>query len=391
MLSIDDELSDEAKALIQLIPQVNDSPAFIYSLGMFAASSDNPASAGQVLLEKYKKQELDESYQVNEYPQAQQLPLPTGELFCRFQEDECLSKLFHADFDIDALYKKHQVLLQRQATFYEFSEYATLTKPSAFERTPPLQYFSAAVRLQLLNAIQIHLNGSSPQALLELNTLLSQLRHVLSLQDTLIGKILLLNKLSDVVDVMAVVYQNSDIAIDKIVALSVEEKSLSQAFAREFAMQYNAFKDLAEQPEFFKKGVELPHWIANLLYKPNMTINAGAPFFTRLVQVSGFPHIQFVTEIRVANGVDLSSASFRNYLGSVLANIAMPSFDNYIARFLDFDAKLVLLNHLDKDLETAPNPYYKNAIPIISEDKICFEGPLEDNHFIRCLRTNISP
>jgi len=391
ILSIDDELSDETKALLRLTPQVSDSPAFIYSLGMFAASDDNPAVVGKSLLREYQKQALDESYQVNEYPQTQQLPLPTGELFCRFQEDECLSKLFHAHYDIAALNKKHAVLLQRQTTFYDFSEYATLTKPLVIERIPPLQYFSTAVRLQLLNAIELHHRGSSQQAMLDLNTLLSQLRHVLALQDTLIGKMLFLHKLSDVVDVMAVIYQNSDILVDEIANLSVTEKSLSQTFSREFTMHYNTVKGLAGQPEFFKKGVEVPKWIARLVYKPNMTINAEAPFFTRLVQMSGFSHIQFVTEIAQGNEVDLPPISFRNYLGSVLANIAMPSFDSYIARILDFDAKLVLLNHLDKDLAMAPNPYYKKAIPIISDDKICFEGPLEDNHFIRCLRTNISP
>jgi len=391
MLSIDDELSDQAKVLLKLTPKVSDSPAFIYSLGMFAASDDHPAIVGKVLLEEYKKQELDESYQVNEYLKTQQLPLPTGELFCRLQENECLSKLFHANDDTAALNQKHAVLLQRQTTFYDFSEYATLTKPLVIEKTPPLQYFSTAVRLQLLHAIELHRSGNSLQAMLDLNTLLSQLRHVLALQDTLIGKMLFLHKLSDVVDVMAVIRQNSNIAVDEIARLTVAEKSLSQAFAREFTMHYNTVKGLAGQAEFFQKGVEVPKWIVGLLYKPNMTINAEAPFFTRLVQISGFSHIRFVTEIAQRNEVDSPPISFRNYLGSVLANIAMPSFDNYIARFLDFDAKLVLLNQLDKNIETAINPYYKNAVPINFDDKVCFEGPLEDKHFIRCLRTNISP
>lgn len=71
--------------------------------------------------------------------------------------------------------------------------------------------------------------------------------------------------------------------------------------------------------------------------------------------------------------------------------ISLPTYDKYIARLLDFDAKLVLFNHLDNNIETAPNPYYNNAIPVMFDDKVCFEGPLEDHHFIRCLRINISP
>ncbi|EPJ46613.1 MAG: hypothetical protein OFPII_19330 [Osedax symbiont Rs1] len=389
MFMIDDELTDESKLLIKLTTTSSDSAAFVYALGIFSAGTEEPGEVGSSLLEEYQKVELDEHYLVNEYPESKQLPLPNGELFCNFREERCLKSLFSIDFDIDELYQKHQVLIQRLDTFYSFTEYSTLTQPILTERFPPLRYISAAMRLKLLSAIKMHRSGSSKQAMRILNAQLSQLRHVLARQDNLIGKIMFLMKLSEAVEVMSVIRQASKIEVDKIASLSVAEKTLSNAFAREFALHYNTFESLDDNPEFFNRGGNVPAWVLRLIYKPNMTINAIAPFFTRLNRVSGLSHLQFVTEMRSADSVDLSTSSIRNSAGNVLTSIAMPSFDHYISRFLDFDAKLVLFNSLDRGIETVANPYYKHELPIIYPNKICFNGPLEDDHLIRCLRTDV--
>jgi hypothetical protein len=391
MLSIDDKLTDETKTLINTLMKTNNSEAFVYALGIFSAIDENPAVVGKSLLKKYKESELNESHVINEYPATKKLPLPTGELFCHFREDKCLDILFYSGTKVEDLIKKHEVLSQRTITFYNFSEYTTLTKPFISEYLPPLQYISAAARLQLLNAIKIHQNGDSQRAMSELNSLLFDLRNALSLQDTLIGKMLFLQSLSDVVDTMSIIYHQSNTRIDKIAPLNVSEKTLAQAFAREFAMYYNTFEDISKQPEHLRKGVEVPLWIIRLWYKPNMTTNAIAPFFKKLALLSGLPHVQFVKEIKKVSTVDLSTSNFRNYYGNYIIALSLPSYDKYISRLLDFDAKLMLFNHLDKDIETAPNPYYKYAIPVLIDDKVCFEGPLEDPFFIRCLRTNVSP
>lgn len=391
MLSIDDKLTDETKTLINSLTKTNDSEAYVYALGIFAAVDENPAVVGKSLLKQYKESELNESHVINEYPATKKLPLPTGELFCSFREDKCLDILFYSDTKIEGLIKKHEVLTHRVVTFFNFSEYTTLTKPFITEYFPPLQYISAATRLQLLNAIQIHRNGASQRAMSVLNSLLFDLRHALSLQDTLIGKMLFLQNLTDVVDTMSIIYHQSNTRIDKIAPLNVSEKTLAQAFAREFDMYYNTFEDISKQPEHLRKGVEVPLWIIRLWYKPNMTTNAIAPFFKKLALLSGLSHVQFVKEIKKVSTVDLSTSNFRNYYGNYIIALSLPSYDKYISRLLDFDAKLMLFNHLDKDIETAPNPYYKYAIPVLFDDKVCFEGPLEDPFFIRCLRTNVSP
>ncbi len=389
MFMIDDELTDESKLLIKRTTTSSDSAAFVYAFGMFSAGTEEPGEVGRLLLEEYQKVELDEHYLVNEYPESKQLPLPNGELFCNFQEETCLKSLFSIDFDIGELHQKHQILIQRLETLYKFTEYTTLTKPILTERFPPLRYISAAIRLKLLSAIKMYKLGNSKQAMLMLNTQLSQLRHVLARQDNLLGKIMFLMKLSETVEVMSVIRQASKIGVDKIAPLSVAEKTLSNAFAREFALHYNTLELLDGNPEFFNQGGNLPAWVSRLIYKPNMTINAIAPFFTRLSRVSGLTHVQFVTEMRSADSVDLSASSIRNSAGNVLTSMAMPSFDNYVSRFLDFDAKLLLFNSLDSGIETVSNPYYKHELPIIYPNKICFNGPLEDDHFIRCLRTDV--
>ncbi len=387
MLSIDDKLTDDTKTLINSLMKTNDSEAFVYALGIYAAIDENPVVVGSSLLKKYQESELNDSYEINEYPATKKLSLPTGELFCSFREDECLNILFYSGINLEKLIKKHDVLTQRIVTFYNYFEYTTLTKPFVTEPFPPLQYLSAAARLQLLNAIHIHRNGNSQLAMSVLNSLLFHLRHALSLQDTLLGKMLFLQELSDVVDTMSIIYHQSNTRIDKIAPLNISEKTLAQIFAREFAAHYNTFEYISKQTEHLRKGVRVPLWIIRLWYKPNMTINAVTPYFKKLALLSELPHVQFVEDIKKVNTVDLSTSNFRNYYGNFLIAISIPTYDKYISRLLDFDAKLILFNHLNKNIKTTPNPYYKYAVPVILDDRVCFEGPLEDRHLIRCLRT----
>ncbi len=69
-----------------------------------------------------------------------------------------------------------------------------------------------------------------------------------------------------------------------------------------------------------------------------------------------------------------------------------PEFDEYVARFSDFDAKLALFNQVhvfNRGLDSMNNPYYGPETPEHSDKKLCFSGPLEDKRSLRCLRVKI--
>ncbi|GAA0820932.1 hypothetical protein GCM10009111_27160 [Colwellia asteriadis] len=384
---IDDELSSQSNELMAYIETPVYNEAYFYLLGFYANKNDEPADVGKALFKQYQQLELNDSYQVVEYEQAKKLPLPSGELFCRAWEEGCLALLFSSDLSDELQQTDYQVLLARVNHFHQFNHYQTLTKPLITEVFPPLQYLRAAERIKVLHAIKAHQAGNSQGAITALQQQLSTLRKFLALQDNLIGKVFFLMKAAEVVDVLSVIGAQSQLNLDTIKTLSHEEKDLSKSFAREFAMSFYMLKALDRDPEIFHLGDDFPGWITRILYKPNMTVNANASVYTQLGQRSLLTPAQFAK----TTGADISgSKSFiRNYIGSVLTDIALPNFDEYIARFMDFDAKVTLFNHLYGGVDKAKSPYDKNEPPIKAAKRVCFNGPLQDDYMLRCVTTKI--
>ncbi|MEH6443656.1 MAG: hypothetical protein V7784_07145 [Oceanospirillaceae bacterium] len=381
---IDDKQTAEVKTLLDRIGPTDSSPSYIYLLGLSANENDNPEKVGSALLEEYRKEEVDESYIFKDYRLKRKISLPEGDLFCTWWAKGCLDKLFNTE--IGSFNQEHAVLLSRLDEFYTFKEYKTLTIPIITERFPPFQYISKAVRVKVLHAIKAYKAGFSEEAILDLEYQLLQLRHALALQDTLVGKMVFLSKLSEVVDVLGIIAYESKIALKKTEPLSIKEKSLEAASAREFALSYHSLKNLRDLSSFTTVVDHIPTWLSRILYKPNMSINAMEPFHTRWGRLSLLSPTDFAKEIELEPTLELSTSSIRNYVGNILNSIALPNYDLYVSRFMDFDAKLALLNSLSEGVDSALNPYYKNEGPEISINKVCFRGPLEDVKFQRCLR-----
>lgn len=385
---IDDTLSPEAVELIGQFKEPQESQAYLYLLGIYASKNDDPVEVGKRLFEEYKKQESDDSYELVEYEQSKKISLPSGDLFCKVWEEGCLARLFDSEFD-EKLQATHGLLISRVNAFYDFDEYTTLTKPSIMEPYPHYRYLSAAERLKVLNAIGVYKAGAPEEAILALQNQFKRLRRVLELQDNLVGKLVTLSSLAEIIDVKSAILSAASLQTDRLENLTLSEKDLSAAFARELALLYKAFKDVDKHPQFFSTQRKVPSWLTRLVYKLNMTINAVAPRYTRFIHLSKLTPAEFARQVKEEPKQTASVSKLRNYIGFALAETS-PEFHFYVAQFKDFEAKVELFNHryhLQRDLAEASNPYYDNEKPEILEDKACFRGPFEDIKFLRCLRT----
>ncbi len=384
---IDDDLSEDALSLIKKVDYSGHSESYYYLMGIYASEKENAKDIGKNIVNQYNKKSLDSNYNIVEYPEAKKIPLPKNNIFCRTWEGTCLYDMFNEPFDINILLKDNHTLLSRMSIIHGSNDYKTLTKPSIDELPPSFEYFSAAEQIKLLLAISKHKEGKTQQAIELLEQQFFELRRLLKRQDTLIGKLILLTQLSEVIDVYSIILSNTNFTANFIPLLSESERSLEKAFVREFFMQYEMFKNLDKNPELFEIDGKLPGFIARLLYKPNMTINTMTPRFSRLLKIESLSPRAFAAIVSL-DKEPTHSSKLRNFVGSVLVRVAYPDFDQYIASFIDFNAKLSLFNHryhYQKDIDTIENPYYMNKHPVVSKNQICFEGPFESYDYLRCL------
>ncbi|WNO10735.1 hypothetical protein [Teredinibacter sp. KSP-S5-2] len=385
---IDDDLSDDSLALLERLDGDSESTAYFYLMGIFANENEDPIEVGRVLVKEYQAYEKDDSYKVVEYPRENKLPLPDGELFCHIWKKGCLERLFDSDTEIEALLNDHATLLTRIGKFHSFDEYRTLTKPTVSEVYPEYMYIVQAERLRTLEAISAYNKGKYEIAISALLNQYMQVKNSLTLQDNLIGKMILLMKLSEIVDVLSVVSSSSKMRVEEIRGLRTDERSFRLVAAREFGILYYGFQEMDRNTNFFHDDLKFPGWLVRAVYKPNMTINVITPEYYRMESLSILSPYEFAIEVDEGEKLSMSTSQLRNYFGGKLISINL-NFDEYIARFMDFEAKIELFNHLHTGFDQAKNPYYNSGRPEVSADRACFDGPLKDDRFLRCLRIAI--
>ena len=392
---LDQELSEESANLISRIEAGEKSESYIYLLGINTAKDENPSLAGRHLFEELQKKEADHAYIETEYTGSKKLTLPSGNAFCKTWEKNCLETMFHESDQADNLMIEHDVLVSRSARFLEFNQYRTLTKPTIYEVFSPYKYIAAAERIKLLSAISTYKNGEPTKAISALTVQFSKLRASMELQDNLIGKLIFLMKLSEVIDVLSIIHSNEDLQAEMVPRLSASEKSFYMISAREFGLAYHTFKNLDKHPEFFEIGARTPGWKTRIFFKPNMTINALAPTYTRLEELAQLSPSGFAKRMGNQENNNVSTSVFRNYAGKALISfLTSDGFDHYPARFSDLDTKISLFNqihHFKRDTSHITNPYYGREVPEKTDGKLCLSGPLEDERSLRCLAMELMP
>jgi hypothetical protein len=251
LAQIDDELSEESKRLLSRAEAPEHSEAYVFLMGISAGEGESPTRVGERILEEIERLKSDSSYELPEHEASKKLSLPNGRAFCSAWEKTCFELLFSSQFDIEKLRDENAILVSRSGRFLEFQEYRSLTKPGLQEYIPPFRYIAAAERIKVLNAISLYKNGSPGQAVDALLGQFSQIRSSMELQDSLIGKMVLLIKLSEILDVVSVILSEEGRRVKAIPPLTQSEKGFGLAAAREFAAFSNELKRLDKHPDFF--------------------------------------------------------------------------------------------------------------------------------------------
>lgn len=400
-LQIDDDLEPAVAKLLDKAHTNKESNAYLFLMGIDASEKDNPILIGQAVYssifegeEAYLAKKSDFNYQG--YPQENRLPLPDGDLFCRHWEEGCLTKLFDSNNDIEEALASNSVLLSRYKAFNKYDEYSTLSRPMITEPFPPYQYIAKGSRLIVLKSINEARSLNYKKALDLLSENISNLRKQLALQDNLIGKLVFLMQVSENIDVAFLISKQSDQRyLFDIPYLTKDEKDFEILMAREFAMSYELFRDLDRNSEFWKEGSNVPGWLVRVAFKPSMSINSIYPVYNQAIEYALLSHGEFSKKIADGNTLELKESMLRNSAGVMLSRISLAGYNQYVARFYDLDAKIVLFNALAGKRDVEPmldqviNPYdNKSSSFFFSETNknICFDGPLQNERNLRCLR-----
>ncbi|PCJ32908.1 MAG: hypothetical protein COA90_01350 [Gammaproteobacteria bacterium] len=396
----DDELSKVSLSLINKVETAakgEESEAYLYLLGIEASADLDPIELGRWKLAENKKAAAQQDYQIQPHPKSITFSFPRDDLMCHSSKPDCISSLFTHKFDLDELLSQNALLIHRINTFNHYDEFRTLSKPTISEVIPSYHYIGQINRLYTLSAIALYQQHKTDSAIHLLLNNIVVLRAKMSLQDTLIGKLVYVSLISQQLDALSLIISRSEShsPLNKIKPLSLAEKSLDMPFAREFAMSYYNFKELDRNPDFWEPEGQSSPWITRSMFKPNMTINTISPSFLKVMQLVESSPIEFSSYLITPEEYETTPfySVVRNYVGTILLNIQTPDFSEYVARFFDLDAKIILFNQFHiNELKTSQiiNPYYPDEHAYMNENKLCFSGIKEKEYALeqRCLLIN---
>lgn len=393
LAQIDDELSGEAAFLAQSLEQDLESEAYLYLLGIDAGGGDQPSERGAKILADYNRFLADQSHQMPWYDDCERISAPSGDETCPGAEDDCLAGIFSGTIDAEALFEKHQILVDRSEKFLDFDEYHTLSQPSIHDIFPPYMHFRRAQRIQSISAVSTYIEGDPAAAAERLRSQLDRLRGAMARQDTLVGKIVLLTQVSEVIDMLSIIVSQAGLETPAIPRLSIAEKDFSQVAAREFGLAYSILNDSDMNPDIAWADNRLPAWLLRIVLKPNMTINAMTPGYYDFAASTQLSPAEFAAKVESPSLPRPEPSWVRNYLGHRFLD-SLPDFSPYAGRLFDLDVKIALFNqihHLKLEPSAMHNPYFGLERPRLEDGKLCFDGPLEDSKSLRCLRINAPP
>jgi len=368
----DDDLTPEAKYLVQQLqePEQLSSNAYIFHVGIFAPPHLEPENVGKEILKSTKYGTTNFSYAEVNYPSSDRLPIPRGKLFCsRFNDNNCIRTLFTHNEDIDAIKRDNKILLTRNTKFHSYKNYKTLTRPSKEEHIPQYAYLLKAERILVLDAIQQYRSNNIQKSIEMLYGQLDRLKTAFHHQDHLLGKMIFIAGMDEVLDVASVILAESGVKTKKLNQLTHDERNLDIVAAREFRMAYNAHKNLDRNPELLRLDTRIPEWLIRTIYKPNMSINAVTPIYSRLAKLSTLSLDEFAFELSSKPPQKLETSGVRNILGKLMLD-SVQEMDKYVARIMDLNVKIQLFNHRyheGLEFNSAENPYFSLVTSIESE------------------------
>jgi hypothetical protein len=411
----DEPLKPEAERL--LAETINTSEAYLYLLGINAASDENPkAVGGKVLGSIFQGEALyvlgDKPFTYMPYPKGKALKLPEGALFCLTStEAACLDSLFKAELPaIEQTLQEHAILLERYQIFLEKNDYVTLSP----RRSPPSlssKYLTKGNRLLQLKIIALTKQGKIAEALELLNKNNLHLQKYLATTDQFTHKMIYNFFLNDNIDVASLILSQEKNSSFKIPTLSDEALNLDKVLDSEFAATFRTFKFLekdtilnlrANQDSNPLKEAQL-HLRLSFLYKPNMTINELSTYYallkSKMNTLQGPKYLLAVSRIEAQEQGKKTSYKIRNMIGSTFISMARPDYYKFLEDLFNTNAKIQLFNQLyaeHQELATimqAPVGYYNdqdrwewNA----DKTRVCLASPLQETVASNCLSIKLN-
>jgi len=388
----DDELLPTATkwlAIIELDAQV-ESQSFLYLNGIMAGADEDVIQLGR------KRLKLINQQQDPDILKTLAMPEEDNSLYCRFSKADCFDYVVDNESAWAAELKQHEELLTRYRKFLSFSDFKSMFDSSLLIDYTVIESLRYANRLTLLESLILSTEHSPSAAIKLLIDDSNNLYQQFPIVDDFVLKLILGNLLANNLDIIAYISDkyNYHASID-FPYLTVEGRSFKKMAIREFGWGVELYRSLDGNPELFHRGGNIPNWIVNIIYKPNMTINGSTPATKDMITMSELTAEQF-TKMELADEADYEEQEidFFNPIGSVLNGIARPSYHTQMARLHDLNGKISLVNslleskmNLEGKSSQFSNPYYSNSNAYSVEgNKICLSGPFEDPDGIRCVR-----
>ncbi len=395
-LQIDDAPSEEVASFVSLVEsrmQI-ESEAYLYLNGMAVPEGQDVISEGNRLLVEYERSLSDEILPSNKKANNV-LGKNEGSYFnCMFLSQACLVNIMKNSDSWQYEMNRGSEVLARYDKFISYTEFTTMTRPSVKEIILNYSYIAFGNHLKVLSILSLVKSKHHKEAFFSLNEDNNYLRKHIEITDNLIHKMVFVSLLANNLDVM--VYLSSINAINdfqKISLLSVSEIDMTLPLSREFIMGHDMLLELDGSPEIFELGGGVPYWLVRAMFKPYMIMNDSVSGYSELIRLSKLTSKEFAKSVKLVGISGKSNRSFRNYIGSVLNEISIPNYFEYIARMHDLNCKITLINEVfSAEGGKLNNPYGSNFDAREAKGNlICMGGPLEDKRNVRCIDEYKSP
>jgi len=399
LLQIDDEPEQALTEIIDSTEIKGSSDAYLYLLAIDSAQNIKPLARGRQILARQQKASV-----LNNSPSSEdaQLVLAKNDLFCAYSQDSCLAYIFNNIDKIPSALQGTEIIINRYKKYLSYSDFKTLSEPHLTEVIPPYQFMIRAARLINLKQL-LALSDNEQGDIKSLYEHHEALRKQLSLQDTLIGKMVILSFLSENIDFLSLLsVKFNTVLLKPLQGLTKQERSLKSGFNREIKMLSNMLENLDGSPDIFKQqGVEevsVPSWVTHILFKKNITLNESYKILDYYAMLSEMTVAKFEIQMMNSQLQPITNEHWiRNPIGTVLNQIATPDYSSYISHFWDMDNKIQLFNAgINQTLgSTKVKSIYQltektSAYFRDERNRRCFDSPYQQEPKYNCLVVGIN-
>lgn len=339
------------------------------------------------------------------------LKLPSGELYCRVRQEDCLKRQMRSVGELRMEVSTHAVLLERVRKFVSLQKYQSVAGLPDTTAERPFAYLLSGDKLIQFDIIADALSGEVTAATTNLEDHISNLRKMLAEVDSLPLKMQMVTLLIDNLDLVAGLYAQGLLkAINTLTELTPQENSMNGPLRQQFLGHVEVFERLADANSNSNNGngsakSDIKSYISQKTFSANRAVNAAYSEYRKLLVKASLPTIivdeAFAGSSGQVSDIDKPLLDLANITGTAFDSIERVELALYLFRLRDLDCKLKLLRirmttgslvsepflesiHDSVDLS---NPYNPSQTVVYDSEKkqLCYQGPRPDYHGTRCI------